>query len=144
MYPHDTHTCGDSLAGVAKRPRPDWNALTDALWARCGGHCEITGIPLDRDGFNRHHRRPKGSGGTYLPDTDTLPNLLALDPGVHNGRPHSVHQDPAWSRPRGYLLSKLDRRAPLLVPVLYRGRYWALLLGSGRVVRLAMPVTLSP
>lgn len=121
---------------MAKRPRPNWDALTDALWERSGGLCEITGVPLDPETFDRHHRRPRGAGGSRLLDTDTLPNLLALDPAIHNGQPHSVHQDPRWSRPFGYLLSKLDGRAPADQAVYYRQSYWALLLPDGRLMRL--------
>lgn len=71
-------------------------------------------------------------GGTYRPLTDSLCNLLALDPEVHNGAPWSVHQNSAWSRPRGYLLSShVDDDAMAATAVLYRGRDWVILDEEG-------------
>lgn len=72
-------------------------------------------------------------GGTSRPDTDTLSNLLALDPDVHNGGPLSVHGRRGWSEERGYLIPK---DAPLAVewPVLLREQRWVFLATSGRYV----------
>jgi hypothetical protein len=121
----------------SKRPDPDWKSITDQLWSRCDGFCEVSGRPLDYETFDRHHRRPKGMGGTYRPLTDSLVNLLALDPEVHNGAPWSVHQRPSWSRPRGYLLSSHAADEVLEVsPLLYRGREWVLLCENGQLARL--------
>ena len=124
-----------------KRPDPEWDKLRELLWARSGGYCEISGRPLDQDTFDAHHRRLKGMGGTYRPLTDSLCNLLALDPEVHNGAPWSVHQAPTWSRPRGYLLSAhVDDERMSAWPVLYRGQDWTLLAENGQLLRL-MPST---
>lgn len=113
---------------VGKRPVPNWKVLREALWTRCDGRCEVTGLALDFETFDLHHRRPKGMGGTYRPATDTPVNLLALDPTVHNGSPRSVHQAPSWSRPRGYLLHAGVLDDDLVdTPLLYRGLYWAVL-----------------
>lgn len=101
------------------------------LFERAGGNCEITGVPLDFDTFDAHHRRPKGMGGTSRENRDAIECLLALDPVIHNGAPHSVHQDPAWSRPRGYLVRK-HVEDPGQVPVLLLERYWVLLGGDGQ------------
>lgn len=115
-----------------KRPDPNWREITEVLWARSEGFCEVSGRALDRETFDRHHRRPKSMGGTYRPLTDSLVNLLALDPEVHNGTPWSVHQRPTWSRPRGYLLSShVDDDAMAATPVLYRGRDWVILDAEG-------------
>lgn len=100
------------------------------LWERCGGRCEVSGLALDYDTFDAHHRRPKGMGGSALADRDSVQNLLALDPAVHNPGPRSVHGNPTWSRPRGYLLRK--HRDPLGAPVLLRGQRWVLLGRDGR------------
>lgn len=112
-----------------KRPAPNWDKLRAALWERSEGQCEISGRPLDRETFDAHHRRLKGMGGTYRPLTDSLCNLLALDPEVHNGAPWSVHQLPSWSRPRAYLLSSHTSDDALAVSaVLYRGQTWVILM----------------
>jgi hypothetical protein len=113
-----------------KRAKPNWSDLREALWERCGGVCEVSGQPLDRDTFDAHHRRNKGMGGTYRPDTDTLPNLLALAPFVHNLSPGSVHGNPDWSMPRGYLLHQGAANLHL-VPVLLHGKLWVMLTPTG-------------
>jgi hypothetical protein len=116
----------------AKRPDPNWAKIRGQLWNRCAGLCEISSRPLDFETFDAHHRRLKGMGGTYRPLTDSLCNLLALDPEVHNGAPWSVHQNSSWSRPRGYLLSShVEDDAMAATPVLYRGRDWVILDQDG-------------
>jgi hypothetical protein len=109
---------------VKHRPKPNWPRLRRTLWQRCNGRCEVTGIPLDFDTFDAHHRRLKGMGGTSRPDTDLLSNLLALDPIVHNGGPTSVHGSPIRSLGNGWLLHQAA--TPRLEPVLlYNGlRVW--------------------
>jgi hypothetical protein len=107
---------------------PDWNEIRGRLWERCGGLCEVSGLALDPDTFDAHHRRNKGMGGTSRDDRDAIYNLLALDPQVHNGGVNSVHGRRQWSEDRGYLVPKtLDY--PGSWPVLLRGR-WLVLLGS--------------
>jgi len=123
---------------MTKRARADWPALRDALWTRSNGLCEVSGKPLDPTTFDAHHRRNKGMGGTYREDTDTLPNLLALDPIVHNGGPGSVHADRnGVSGPRGWLVSKLSSEpldlAPVLVALSPMIRQWVLLVDAVRV-----------
>jgi hypothetical protein len=123
-----------------KRPDPNWREITELLWIRSEGFCEVSGRALDRDTFDRHHRRLKGMGGTYRPLTDSPCNLLALDPEVHNGAPWSVHQLPSWSRPRGYLLSAhVDDEAMAITPVLYRGKNWVILDAEGDFGVLSEP-----
>lgn len=103
-----------------------WQKTRAQLWERSHGRCEITGVPLDFETFEAHHRRPKGMGGTDREDRDWLSNALALTPAIHNGGPQSVHGDPLWARPRGYLVHKNTPWASM-VPVLYRGRFWFML-----------------
>lgn len=117
---------------AGKRPTPKWNEIREALWARSDGMCEISGLPLDFETFDAHHRRPKGMGGTYRPLTDNVANLLALLPLVHNIHPKSVHLAPKWSRRRGYLLpSHWNDEAMVISPVLYRGQTWVTLDEDG-------------
>lgn len=100
------------------------------LWDRCYGICEVSGRPIEYETFDMHHRRPKAMGGTDRPNVNDLDNLLALHPDVHNGGPGSVHGQPSWSRPRGYLVRQgVDR--PGAVPVLLLGQYWVLLGKDG-------------
>lgn len=106
--------------------KTNWALLREQLWERSHGLCEVSGVRLDYEAFDAHHRRPKGMGGTDREDKDWLSNLLATDPAVHNGGPQSVHGRPTWSRPRGYLLPKNVPWAGM-VPVLYRGRFWFML-----------------
>lgn len=116
--------------------------IRPALWTRCGGRCEISGRPLEFDTFDAHHRRNKGMGGDPRPDRDDLDNLLALDPGVHNGGPGSVHGRRTWAEARGYLVPK-HAEHPGSYPVLLRGRRWVLLDKSGRYHPLP-PVCATP
>lgn len=126
---------------MGKRKRANWEALRITLWSRSGGRCEVSGRPLDFDTFDAHHRRPKGMGGTYRPDTDTVPNLLALHPEVHNGGPGSVHADRGRSELAGWLLPK-DTATPRIFPVWHWTRVWVLLTESGGYVML--PPTRNP
>lgn len=111
--------------------RVNWGQIREQLWDRCGGVCEVSGLTLDPDTFDAHHRRPKGMGGTSRPDRDWLTNLLALDPLVHNGGPQSVHGNPDWSRPLGYLVYK-DEPWAGNVPVRIKDGPWVLLGRDGR------------
>lgn len=115
-------------------PPPNWKALRAALWQRAQGRCEVTGLPLDPETFDAHHRRNKGIGGTSRPDRDALSNLLALDPLVHNGHTltrRTVHGDPEWSRLGGYLLSNHGALPPAAQPVWLHGVRWVWLTDDG-------------
>jgi len=113
-----------------KVPAPKWKILRAALWERSEGRCEVSGVPLDPDTFDAHHRRPKGMGGTSRADRDALSNLIAVDPGMHNGRPDSVHARRGWSEEHGYLLPQSTPWA-IEWPLFLRGRTWVYLLNSG-------------
>lgn len=115
---------------------PNWTRIRDQLWERSRGRCEVSGIVLDRDTFDAHHRRNKGMGGTSRPDVDDLDNLLALDPVIHNGGPQSVHGRRPWAQERGYLISKLASQPPGAWPIWLHGRRWVLLDKAGGYVPL--------
>jgi hypothetical protein len=114
------------------RAKVNMGTLRHAAYNRARGCCEISGRPLGHvdGGWELHHRRNKGMGGTSRDDTDTLPNVLALHPDVHNGGPDSVHGRRRWSEERGYLIPK-DVDDPWLWPVWLLGREWVLLTASG-------------
>lgn len=111
-------------------PVTNWKNVREVLWKRSGGRCEVSGVPLDSDTFDAHHRRNKGMGGTSRPNVDDITNLIATDPVVHNGGPRSVHGRRRWSEDRGYLVPK-GVASPGMWPVYVRGRYWAVLLANG-------------
>lgn len=119
---------------MTKRPTPNWKALRDLLYRRACGRCEVSGVRLDFDTFDLHHRRNKGMGGTSRPDTDLPGNLLALDPIVHNGGPGSVHAHRIISEGYGWLVPKLCSRAagvPVLVALSPHDFLWVLLDDAG-------------
>lgn len=70
-------------------------------------------------------------GGTSRPNVDSLTNLLALDPDVHNGGPLSVHGRREWSEAYGFLVPK-HVPSPGLWPVWIRQRFQVFLLDNGR------------
>jgi hypothetical protein len=121
--------------------------LRKALWERSAGYCEVSGIALDPDTFDAHHRRNKGMGGTTRPDRDSLQNLIAVDPAVHNAAgpgARSIHGSKTWSQPRGYLL--WQTQGPLLTPMHYREKQWVLLTADGDFIEVDEPegVDLAP
>jgi 5-methylcytosine-specific restriction protein A len=49
------------------------------LWARANGRCELCGRDLEHGfPFSRHHRRPRGSGGSTVSWINDVTNLLLL------------------------------------------------------------------
>lgn len=113
------------------------------VFDRSGGLCEVSGLPIEWESFDLHHRRNKGMGGTSRPDRDEPQNLLALDPQVHNGGPASVHGRRPWSERRGYLVPKHEDR-PEDWPVWLHGRGWVLLTVGGRRLPIALPPPIDP
>jgi hypothetical protein len=79
---------------------------------RCGEQCERCHQWIGDGRWAPHHRRPKGSGGTILPDTHTLPNCLAVCLACHAW----IHDNSAESYPAGWLIRYPG--VPAAVPVL--------------------------
>jgi 5-methylcytosine-specific restriction endonuclease McrA len=69
------------------------DAITPALAARSRGRCEIC---RTANAVVRHHRLRRSQGGA-----NTLANLMHLCPPCHS----TVHEYPALSRERGWLLA---------------------------------------
>ena len=103
----------------------------EAVWERARGRCEITGLPLDPERWECHHRRNKGMGGTDRANVDNLSNLLALTPAIHNGGRYSVHGNRPWAERHGYLIPKRVAE-PGMWPVTLRGVHRVLLGDDGR------------
>lgn len=130
------------MPSVPSAPSPDWTAVRAALWERSGGRCEVSGVLLDPDSWDAHHRINKGMGGTRRAWRDDLTNLLALDPLVHNGGSMSVHGRRPWSEMRGYLLPKLSLYPPHVMPVWLHGVRWVFLTAAGTYTdQLVTPVS---
>lgn len=65
----------------ARRPTGPDKLTVEALIARAEGRCEIGGEELYGErghGWHVHHRRPRRMGGSQLPDTNAIENLLLL------------------------------------------------------------------
>lgn len=107
---------------------PD-RALRRAAYHREGGRCLVTGNELpggeDGDGWDLHHRRPGGMGGTHRDNQQALSNVIAVGDNVHRG----IHENPKWSEPVGLLIpTSVDR--PEEIPVrTWRG--WLFLTAEG-------------
>lgn len=115
----------------------------EQVYERAQGRSDLTGMPLRRDAWECHHRRPGRMGGTELPDQQSLANQLALAPGEHNMRPDSVHMRPRWATERGLLVpsGRGLLSVPHLVPVWWRGREWVYLTPDGEVVPATPPAS---
>jgi 5-methylcytosine-specific restriction endonuclease McrA len=85
--------------------------LREAVFNR-DRYCVKCGRPL-ADPVAVHHRKLRKHGGP-----DALSNLVALCSPCHNIAPGSVHQNPADSYERGYLVKSWDdpSTAPLTLP----------------------------
>lgn len=63
----------------------DWDIITHYLVCRSGQRCEVCGEPLTRATVNRHHRVPRGMGGSRHPDVHRLDRLLVVCGGPLGG-----------------------------------------------------------
>lgn len=81
------------------------------VMARCGGFCERCGQwpPL----IELHHRRPKGLGGSSLPDRHDPSNLAALCTTCHRW----AHSYPTAADAEGFLVPRRAGLAPSSVPI---------------------------
>ena len=117
----------------------EWEAITLALLTRSGGVCEARtpgclagpdGRLCDRrDGrhvpTSRHHRQPRGAGGSALAGQHDLANLLLVcGDGVRGCHGH-IEANRTWAYGRGLLVAHGDH--PAVRPVT---------LGGGRRVLL--------
>lgn len=85
------------------------------VMARCEGSCERCGKWL----VELHHRRPKGAGGSSLPDRHDPSNLAALCTTCHRW----AHSRPTAAEGEGYLVPRRSGLVPASVPIAhYSGR----------------------
>lgn len=99
-------------------------ATKELLWARAGGRCELCGRDLTRGfPFSRHHRRPRGAGGSSVPWINDVTNLLLLcgsattPEGCHAWV--EKHRDYAYAK--GWLIRMSSPYTPAEVPVVLEG-----------------------
>jgi hypothetical protein len=119
--------------------------LRERAWQRQDGICAVTGLPLDWERDDLHHRLAGQMGGTSQ-DRDRLSNVVAVLAAAHNlGSPRlavdgvpgrSVHGDPGWSRPLGLLLSAGRGDDPAAVPVRMARTGWVFLDDAGGWMRV--------
>jgi hypothetical protein len=119
--------------------------LRERAWQRQDGICAVTGLPLDWERDDLHHRLAGQMGGTSQ-DRDRLSNVVAVLAVAHNlGSPglpvdgvpgRSVHGDPGWSRPLGLLLSAGRGDDPAVVPVRMARTGWVFLDDAGGWMRV--------
>lgn len=88
--------------------------LRNAVYARCGGYCEVCGRPLLQSDMATHHRQLSGQGGP-----DAVENLLALHHGCHNLATGAVHLSVARSIEHGWIVPSWAD--PATVPVQVHG-----------------------
>lgn len=100
-----------------------------ACWERARGHCEVCGYRLPEKGWNLHHRKGRGMGGTRRKVT-CADGLVACGSGTTGCHGHIEHNR-QWASDRGYVVSRWDD--PLTVPVFVRGE-WVLFTADGQVV----------
>lgn len=96
-------------------------ATCDVIDSRSGGWCEACNT---RQAVERHHRRPRGSGGSKRADTNTAANCLHLCGVCHR----LIESHRALAYLLGWLLSQ--NQSPDQQRVMYRGD-WALLTDDG-------------
>lgn len=93
------------MTGFSSQVRRIITARADRYCERCGGDI----------GWEIHHRRPRGMGGTNRPGTNQPSAGLLLCGGCH--RRIESHREEAYEH--GWLVKQTDN--PADVPVLYRG-----------------------
>lgn len=92
---------------------------------RAGWTCEVQVRCQSRAmGWELHHRRPRGMGGSRRPETNSPANSLGVCADCHRFIEH--HRDTA--RANGWLVRQVDN--PATIPVLRR-QVWVLLDDHG-------------
>jgi 5-methylcytosine-specific restriction endonuclease McrA len=99
-------------------------ALRETVWQRCGGYCEMCGVPVRRDQFALHHRKLKSRGGK-----NEVTNLVALHHYCHNLGTDSVHLNPEVATRAGFLVASWCD--PADIPVILGDGGEAFLLPDG-------------
>lgn len=100
-----------------------------ACWQRAQGHCEVCGARLREKGWNLHHRRGRGMGGTRIPIT-CADGLVVCGMGNTEGCHGYIEAHFGWALERGYKVRRNGHLNPSEVPVFWRGE-WVLFNHDG-------------
>lgn len=115
--------------GSRRRSTGPAKLTVEALYERAEGRCELCGHPVHgergRD-HHVHHRRPRRMGGSQLPDTNSIENLLLLDASCHE----RVESERTAAYAGGWLVRQDD--IPAAVAVLVHGKAWCVLTDDGQ------------
>ena len=126
------------IAKAARRTRDTGpsKATKALLWQRANGCCEVCGRDLadGRYPFSRHHRRPRGSGGSSVPWINDVTNLLLLcgSATTPDGCHAWVETHPAQAYTAGWKVRLNSLGTPAETPVAIA---LPLIPGSGRRYR---------
>lgn len=117
-----------AMVGRRSDTGPDRNTV-EAVYERAGWLCELCGDPVEPVrgvGHHLHHRRPRASGGSKRPDTNSTANLLLLCPPCHG----YVESERAQALECGWLLPQTAVPAGRAV-LLHCGSRWRYLTDVG-------------
>lgn len=111
-----------------------------ACFERAGGACEVCGYRL-REGWNLHHRKALGMGGTKRAVT-CADGLAVCGLGNTSGCHQAMDTEREWALGRGYVILRNSPLDPLDVPVFTVREGWVYFDadGSTRPARLAEEV----
>lgn len=106
-----------------------------ALMLRSGGRCECCGGQAGWSGWSRHHRQPRGMGGTKR-DVHGLDNLLLICGSGTTGCHGHIERNREWAYETGFLVRRPFE--PEHTALLYRaaGQFrprWVLLSPTGGI-----------
>lgn len=115
-------------------------ATKQKLWDRADGCCERCGKFIRGYEFSRHHRRPRGMGGSRRADTNSLCNLMILcGSATTPGGCHAwVESSRDLAEAYGFLLRQ--SQSPAAEPVRVAVYGWVLLDDRGNYVPSQAPV----
>jgi 5-methylcytosine-specific restriction enzyme A len=114
---------------TAHRPTGPDKLTVDAVYERAQHCCELCTLsvgPVRGVDHHVHHRRPRRSGGSSDPATNTPANLLLLCPACHE----TVESFRTASYEAGWLLRAGDDAAASAV-LIWRGSRWTYLTDAG-------------
>ncbi len=94
--------------------------LREAVWARCGGLCELCGDRLNPASWHAHHRKLRSRGGE-----DSVTNLAGLHPRCHD----RAHSHVAWAEQAGFIVPA--HADPVDVRLGLHGETWVRLAPDG-------------
>ena len=105
-------------------PRP----VIELVTARSQNYCECMSTGCTLIAEHMHHRRPKGMGGTWRPESQWASNALHVCLRCHL----KIHAMPTWSRTHGFLVRQSDD--PAATPVWWRCSQRILLDDTGNTI----------